>query len=184
MSKEGKTGRSCPKGHPLDPSWKICPYCGEAVQSISLELKKTVSESVPRELKKTVKEEVAIAKEKEKEKEITDKKTKILRERPTAIRGVAWLVALDEPVRGMVYQVIKEKTTIGSAVECDVQLDDEFVSKRHCSLHLEKNAYTITDLDSANGTFVNGRRVAKKRLADGDIIRIGERSYVFKCYVF
>jgi len=182
MSDKGKTLRTCSKGHPMDPSWKICPYCGEGGQAVSADSKKTVSESVPRELKKTVKEEVAL--EKEKEKEPAVKKTKILKERPAEVKAVAWLVALDEPVRATIYQVIKDKTIVGSSVECDVQLDDEFVSSRHCSIHFEKGKYTITDLDSANGTFVNGRKVAKRVIADGDTLKIGERSYVFKCHVF
>lgn len=182
MSEKGKTLKTCSKGHPMDPSWKICPYCGEGGQAASADLKKTVSERVPRELKKTVKEEVAL--EKEKEKEPGPKKTKILREKPAEVKAIAWLVALDEPVRATVYQIIKDKTVVGSSAECDIQFDDEFVSSRHCSIHFDRGKYTITDLDSANGTFVNGRKVAKRTIADGDKVKIGERTYAFKCHVF
>jgi hypothetical protein len=182
MSEKGKTLRTCSKGHPMDPSWKICPYCGEVIAAVSPELKKTVREGVSRELKKTVKEDVAL--EKEKEKEAADRKTKILREKPAELRAVAWLIGVDKPVRATVYQIIKDKTLVGNALECDIQVNDEFASGRHCSIHFEKDKYFITDLDSANGTFVNERKVTKKGLTDGDKIKIGERSYVFKCHVF
>lgn len=182
MSEKGKTLRTCSKGHPMDPSWKICPYCGAGGQAASPGMKKTVREEAPRELKKTVKEEVAV--ERDKEKEAPDRKTKILRERPTEIKALGWLVALDEPVRATVYQIIKDKTLLGTAPESDIQFEDEYASGRHASIHFEKDKYYITDLVSANGTFVNERKVTKRALVDGDKIRIGEKNYAFKSYIF
>jgi hypothetical protein len=186
MSEKGKTLRTCSKGHPMDPSWTSCPDCGEAGQPAAPGLKKTVREEAPRELKKTVKEEVALEREKEAAAAAAapDRKTKILRERPTDIKALGWLVALDGPARATVHQIVKDKTLVGTAPEADIQIEDDYASGRHCSIHFEKGKYFVTDLASANGTFVNDHKVTKKALADGDRIRIGEKNYAFKSYIF
>lgn len=169
----------CSKGHPMDPSWKICPYCGESVQATGPSMRKTVREGTEPELKKTVKEEAALA-EKEAERAARARKTKILKDKGPEINALAWLVALDGPARATVYQMVKEKTIIGNSMDCDIQFQDEFVSATHASFHYERGKYFITDLDSANGTFVNNRRITKKGVQDGDRIKIGDTTYAFK----
>jgi pSer/pThr/pTyr-binding forkhead associated (FHA) protein len=58
----------------------------------------------------------------------------------------------------------------------DIVLDDDKASRKHAEIGLYgPGAWVIRDLASTNGTFVNGRRVGEKsRLADNDLIRIGE----------
>jgi HD-GYP domain-containing protein (c-di-GMP phosphodiesterase class II) len=63
--------------------------------------------------------------------------------------------------------------TFGRLKTCDVQLDDESVSRRHCTLHAQPDACVVADLQSANGTFVNDLRVARADLRPGDKLRIG-----------
>lgn len=69
--------------------------------------------------------------------------------------------------------------TIGRSRECDVQLNDTNVSRRHAEVTREGDTWWITDLDSTNGTEVNGRRVDRARLEDGDRIRIGGTDLAF-----
>ena len=63
--------------------------------------------------------------------------------------------------------------TFGRLKSCDVQLDDESVSRRHCTLHAYQDSCVLSDLQSANGTFVNDVRVASTDLHPGDKLRIG-----------
>lgn len=64
-------------------------------------------------------------------------------------------------------------TTIGRE-GCDILLPDERVSRRHAQITLEGNIPTITDLNSTNGTFVNGERVrASRPLRPGDVVQMG-----------
>jgi hypothetical protein len=181
MNEKTKTAKTCSKGHILDPSWKICPYCGESIEEVSPESKKTVREGISPALKKIVREEAAL--EKEKEREMTSRKTEILKDRGPEISALAWLVALDGPTRATVYQLIKKKTAVGSYPDCDICIEAKYVSGRHASFHFEKGKYYITDLDSANGTFVNQKRVTKKGLEEGDRIKIGDITYAFKYIV-
>ena len=61
----------------------------------------------------------------------------------------------------------------GRTVQCGLQLDDPSVSRRHCSLTFDRGVLQITDLESANGTFVNERQVREATARPGDLIRLG-----------
>ena len=62
---------------------------------------------------------------------------------------------------------------IGRSREADIQLTDERVSRRHASLKWSGTGFTLVDLQSTNGTYVNGGKAGSIRLLDGDRIRIG-----------
>ncbi|HTV00638.1 MAG TPA: FHA domain-containing protein [Luteitalea sp.] len=63
--------------------------------------------------------------------------------------------------------------TVGRSAECDVQLDDEHVSRKHLRVAVIDGHWTFTDLQSANGLFLNGARVASGAVGDGVTIRMG-----------
>ncbi len=74
----------------------------------------------------------------------------------------------------------REEVIMGRALEADVRVNDTQVSRQHAKITADtndvKNAteYILTDLDSRNGTFLNGRRVRRETLENGDKISIGE----------
>ncbi|MDO8677235.1 MAG: HD domain-containing protein [Acidobacteriota bacterium] len=63
--------------------------------------------------------------------------------------------------------------TLGRLKGCDVVLDDEAASRRHCTITAREDVCVLTDLQSANGTFLNESRIATNELAKADKIRIG-----------
>src|SRR5688500_15960956 len=63
--------------------------------------------------------------------------------------------------------------TLGRLKDCDVVLDDESASRRHCTITGRDDGVVVTDLQSANGTFVNEKRITSVELVRGDRIRIG-----------
>ena len=69
---------------------------------------------------------------------------------------------------------------IGRDPQNDVVLDDRRVSRKHAEIRLRLGRYTLYDLQSTNGTYVNGRRVAEKVLEDKDKISIGGLEIVFR----
>jgi pSer/pThr/pTyr-binding forkhead associated (FHA) protein len=73
----------------------------------------------------------------------------------------------------------KNRTTLGRRPNNDVVLEDLAVSGRHACLILEGQQVTIEDLDSTNGTYVNGRSVKKQLLEENDTIEIGHFNIVF-----
>ena len=74
----------------------------------------------------------------------------------------------------------KRRTLIGRSKECDVQLADPNTSRRHAELRREGTAFWIVDLDSTNGIEVNGRRLKRAKLEDGDRVTLGSTELVFR----
>lgn len=65
-------------------------------------------------------------------------------------------------------------TVIGRSTEADVSLNDTFLSAEHARLELQNGVWSLDDLNSTNGTFLNGFEVrAPSELHDGDIVRVG-----------
>jgi pSer/pThr/pTyr-binding forkhead associated (FHA) protein len=71
-------------------------------------------------------------------------------------------------------------TVIGRSSACDLPLDDASASRRHAELRRRGANTVLVDLDSTNGTLVNGRRVREAPLRTGDRITIGTTTIVFE----
>jgi hypothetical protein len=88
------------------------------------------------------------------------------------------VVALE--VDGRRHEVDKRRLVIGRSRDCDIQLADPNVSRRHAELRQEGASFWIIDLDSTNGIEVNGRRLKRAKLEDGDAITLGSTEVVFR----
>lgn len=66
--------------------------------------------------------------------------------------------------------------SLGRLPSCTIVFDDPDVSRAHAEVRPDDSGYLLVDLDSTNGTVVNGRVVARHRLADGDRVRLGTTS--------
>ena len=95
---------------------------------------------------------------------------KLLREKPRAPKA-AITVREGDDRRNIVLG--SEPLAIGRDPQNDITLDDRRVSRKHAEIRLRLGRYTLYDLQSTNGTYVNGRRVAEVVLADGDRLSIG-----------
>ena len=98
----------------------------------------------------------------------------LLRERPRAPK------AMLEPRDGDVVSLGADPLLIGRDPQSDLVLDDRRVSRKHAEIRLRLGRYTLYDLQSTNGTFVNGRRIAEKVLEDGDRLSIGGLEIAFR----
>lgn len=67
---------------------------------------------------------------------------------------------------------------IGRSLQSDLSVDDLRVSRRHCRIVSEPHGVTVTDLQSANGTFLNGQRINKALLRSGDRLAVGNAELV------
>ena len=96
---------------------------------------------------------------------------------------VGWFVALTGQQKGEDFRIREGPNTIGSAPDADIVLRDAAISGKHASLRYKDQKFTITDLDSTNGTFLNDRAdpIAREELKDNDIVRIGEVTLKLKC---
>jgi pSer/pThr/pTyr-binding forkhead associated (FHA) protein len=114
-------------------------------------------------------------------------KTEVLN--PMAEAGLfAWLVIVEGVRAGQTFQLRGDVTTIGrDGATCDVVLDDTSISKQHARIKLEADAdknkpkeFILYDLASENKTYVAGEPILRHQLKDGDRIKIGRTTLVFK----
>jgi hypothetical protein len=92
--------------------------------------------------------------------------------------GVTHVLVVDGP--GTRHELTTGRNVIGRGTEADIRLPDTGVSRKHVDVVLDGGTATVEDLGSTNGTLVNGRRVSRLALADGDVIRIGHSVLVYR----
>ncbi len=83
------------------------------------------------------------------------------------------------PLADSIYFLTEAEIRIGRDASNSLTISDLSLSRRHCMLIREEDSYRLRDLESRNGTFVNGGVVSEKRLNHGDQISVGESVLVF-----
>ncbi|NJD60031.1 MAG: FHA domain-containing protein, partial [Anaerolineae bacterium] len=85
------------------------------------------------------------------------------------------LVVRQGPNPGQIYELKKTEIAIGRDITNDIVINDAEVSRRHAHLTLEDGRYTIEDLNSTNGTYIDGQRlIGPHVLAVGEILMFGD----------
>jgi hypothetical protein len=92
---------------------------------------------------------------------------------------VPYLLLAAGPGRGQAFD-LRGKVYLGRSQVNTITISDAKVSRSHARLDPVRNTYILTDLGSANGTYVNGVRIAQPiRLRDGDLLQVGDTQLVF-----
>jgi len=78
-----------------------------------------------------------------------------------------------DDVEGVVHLLNKSSISIGRGPESDIQLRSSSVSRYHAVLRISHDAVILEDMNSTNGCYVNGRRVTRQLLKDGDMLQVG-----------
>lgn len=185
------TQKVCTNGHRMEPEWDVCPYCpstraGDPALARTVKVEATRVEGPPEPSPVSFGSAggdgagagagAAVSHD-------AGRRTEIIRRDPMPA-GVGWLVAAAGPGRGTIQRIDAARAVIGASPSCDVVLEGGHVSDRHASLRFQEGGFQITDLDSTNGTFVNGEAVQQRALEDGDRVALGSSEWVFKCVVF
>ncbi len=68
---------------------------------------------------------------------------------------------------------VRDGLLLGRIAACDILIDDTKASRRHAKVRVEGSVAEIEDLESSNGTLLNGKRVQRRMLRPGDVIQIG-----------
>ncbi|MDQ3955108.1 MAG: zinc-ribbon and FHA domain-containing protein [Actinomycetota bacterium] len=145
-------------GHKNPEGSNFCASCGQAL-SESGGHDTTVS-FLPAELESDLDEEIHISPEE-----------------LEGGRGV--LIVKRGPNAGSKFFLDTEATIIGRHPDSDIFLDDITVSRRHAEIRREPTAFSLSDVGSLNGTYVNRERVEKAELRTGDEVQVGKFKLVF-----
>ena len=147
-------------GHKNPEGAHFCANCGAALVTSPDDSTTTISLAA-QDLEAEVEEEVAAPVE-----ELRD--------------GTAMLVVRRGPNAGSRFLLDKDVVTAGRHPESDIFLDDITVSRRHAEIRRGPNAsFTVHDVGSLNGTYLNRERVEEGELVGGDELQIGKFKLVF-----
>jgi len=164
----------CNNGHQMEDSWELCPYCqrtgyqsprgadpaGKTRLEVDSILQARSSAPVP----------------------VVPRKTVLLSDAARKTALVGWLVAMDGDQKGEDFRLRDGQNTLGSAPDSDIVLHDQTISAKHASVRYKDGKFFLSDLDSSNGTFVNGLEecVARVELKDSDMVRVGAVTLKFR----
>ncbi|WP_455429451.1 FHA domain-containing protein [Nocardioides pantholopis] len=93
--------------------------------------------------------------------------------------GHALLVVQRGPGSGSRFLLDADVVTAGRHPESEIFLDDVTVSRRHAEFNRGGDTFTVSDVGSLNGTYVNRDRIDRVQLSDGDEVQIGKYRLVF-----
>ena len=88
------------------------------------------------------------------------------------------LVALSGRLQGRTFDLTSDGLAIGRHPSNDLAIPDAAVSRHHCALRRTASGWRVADLDSRHGTFLNGRPVREETLRHGDVLAIGESTFL------
>jgi len=80
---------------------------------------------------------------------------------------------------GQIFPVSQPRVVLGRGVNCDIQLQDSEISRRHAMLEIKSDVATVIDLGSTNGTFVDGVRIHQKSIAAHEEFSLGTTTLMF-----
>ena len=186
--------KTCNNGHNYDSSLSRCPYCpgSEAAAAIKTSTgnQKTV---IDKQAKIITEPEIPTPQSNAKlptpqpassEKTVIEKpakKNKQTAESSSTVKLVGWLISYDLESSGIDFKLYEGRTKIGRSKYCKIIVNDSSISEEHALLFYKDKKFILQDELSANGTFVNGKRIEERvLLKDGDEIKLGSIIFIIK----
>lgn len=88
-------------------------------------------------------------------------------------RNRAYLIVIAGSNVGEMHKIETGEVVLGRSVSADVRLVDDGISREHCRIRVDGESLLVEDLESRNGTYCNGARIARHQLEDGDKLQLG-----------
>jgi hypothetical protein len=143
-------------------------------KEIAVEKKVAVEKEILFEKKVATEKEIVTEKEIAVEKEVVVKDSSL-------DRLVGWLVSYDIDPAGIDFKLYGGKTKIGRSNHCKIIVNDSTISEEHVLMLCKDEKIILQDELSANGTFVNGKRIEERVLLnDGDEVKLGSVTFIIK----
>lgn len=83
------------------------------------------------------------------------------------------VIETEEGIRGEAFAIRRAQTTLGRRPHNDIVVEDRMVSGQHAVLTLSGHDLVVEDMNSTNGTYVNGVRIKRHQLSPGDLLEVG-----------
>ncbi len=97
---------------------------------------------------------------------------------PNSCRPGDWALRTESDLLESQFYPLLPKTVVGRDPECDLAIDCGTLSRQHAEISIEDDYLQVRDLKSANGTFLNGRRIEEAEARPGDELRFDRQAFV------
>lgn len=97
---------------------------------------------------------------------------------PNGHRPHDWALKAESDLLASQFYTLQGETVVGRDPACDLTIDSSLLSRRHAKLIIEEEHLRVIDLDSANGTYVNGIKISETNAHPGDEIRFDQQKFV------
>lgn len=185
----------CKNGHHYQDSYSECPYCPQPQQAGAVQPAAVANE------KTRIFQQPATAVEDNEKTQIMQGPVPTFPQEGAVATGnaasgnaapipqvgrkfVAWLVTYDNYPNGRDYKLYEGRNAVGYSKDCEVCVDfDSLVSSRHLTILYRLGEFLFKDELSTNGTFINGKLSNEGPLNDGDKIKVGNTTFLFRSAV-
>ncbi len=96
--------------------------------------------------------------------------------------AMGWIMGLNGNYKDKTYK-LKARTVIGTGTDCDIVIQDGFMSAHHCEIRQAPEGFKLVDLGATNGVMVNDKKVREHFLVDNDAFRLGRSEFKFKAII-
>lgn len=182
--------KTCANGHNYDANLEKCPYCPREEVTATITKAITSAKTVidkTNDVKTNLNDKQPAGKEQTRT--VVDKKTVIwgpeanINDKTSLAENhlVGWLVSFDLDPAGKDFKIFEGRTKIGRNSANNIIIDKPEISDDHVLLLSRDNKIIIQDQLSANGTYLNGKKVNERiELKDDDVIKLGSISFKIK----
>ncbi len=92
---------------------------------------------------------------------------------------MALLIGMSGEIKDAKFEIVKDRVVLGRNQNCDIVVNDGAVSSQHCYIARRGGRYVLHDLNSTNGTQLDGQRITEQELASGQTIQLGATELTF-----
>lgn len=99
---------------------------------------------------------------------------------PNICRPENWALYAQSDLLSRQFYTLKARTIIGRDANCDFTIDNHLLSRKHTELIIENDRLRVVDLESGNGTYLNGKRISSAEAFSGDELCFDQERYIIK----
>ncbi len=97
---------------------------------------------------------------------------------PNVCKPGLWALRSESDLLARQFYTLNDKTIVGRDSDCDLTIDSHLLSRRHAEIHVEGDFLRVVDLNSRNGTYLNGKKITEAMVKPQDELRFDQQTFI------